>query len=122
MTHRQQQSRAGRRSSERTRVLSMRKLLIGSVAFTAMIAAPALASDLLPAKKSLYMQAPAPAWNWTGWYVGGNLGWGWGHTDSSLSLLDSGTRLSGSGDSPSFSGVTGGAQLGYNWQAGYWVF
>jgi outer membrane immunogenic protein len=53
-----------------------------------------------------YAPAPIPywySWNWTGPYMGANLGFQWG-------------SLSNSGASPS--GVAGGFQGGYNWQFG----
>jgi outer membrane immunogenic protein len=81
--------------------------------------------------------APAPsimtsaAYNWTGWYVGGNAGYGWGvGTDPGISLSDtSGTGFAAyvaAGGVPTASlqprGGFGGGQLGYNWQAGSWVY
>jgi outer membrane immunogenic protein len=65
--------------------------------------------------------------NWTGWYLGGNLGYGWGRARSDAELpgfsVDTGT-FAGIADVPgvssrqstSLDGFLGGAQLGYNWQ------
>ena len=101
----------------------MRKLLIGSVALMAMVAAPAMAGDLRPTKKPLYMQAPVPVFTWSGFYIGGNIGYSWGHSESTLSFLDAGGGLlSASGDTFQMNGVIGGAQIGYNWQVQTWVF
>jgi len=97
--------------------------------------APAAAADLPFAYKAPPI-APA-AYNWTGFYVGGNAGYAWGNQNSALSIVDSadpatchfcGTTsdvptAQGAG-SPSFNpkGFTGGGQLGYNWQASNWVY
>lgn len=73
------------------------------------------AADLPAAYK-----APPPAaapYNWTGFYIGGNLGYGWAHADATANIA--GTITSGS---ENLNGVLGGGQLGFNWQTGNWVF
>jgi outer membrane immunogenic protein len=68
-----------------------------------------------------YTKAPpiaGPVYNWTGFYIGGNVGYGWGNADTNfasapLTGADIGTTLS-----PDPRGVFGGAQVGYNWQFG----
>jgi len=74
---------------------------------------------------------PAPVYSWTGWYVGGNVGYGWGNARADIA--GSGTSLLfpiavpgfpgvpatlGFADSNTgrLDGVIGGAQLGYNYQ------
>jgi outer membrane immunogenic protein len=52
-----------------------------------------------------------PVYNWTGIYLGGNLGGGWTHTTLNDSFT--GVQIGNSG-----SGVVGGGQLGFNYQAG----
>jgi outer membrane immunogenic protein len=56
--------------------LVLRGPLLASVAVLALAAAsPALAADLP-------LKAPPPAvaaWNWSGFYIGGHGGYGWGH-------------------------------------------
>jgi outer membrane immunogenic protein len=61
---------------------------------------------------------------WTGFYVGGNVGYSWGNSDSIVSFFDSATGglLAAPSDSFSMDGVIGGGQLGYNWQTGNWVW
>lgn len=76
----------------------------------------ALAADMA---RPVYKAPPPPVvalYNWTGFYVGGNIGWGW--TDGSADIASAGLRgtLYGSGD-----GFLGGVQGGYNWQNGPWV-
>ena len=65
---------------------------------------------------------PVMATNWTGFYVGGHAGGGWGakewkSADGVLGGL-SGSRFQGSGD---VNGLLAGAQIGYNYQMGTWV-
>jgi len=50
--------------------------------------------------------------DWTGFYIGANIGYGWGRADGTTD------GLSGSED---LNGVLGGGQIGYNWQVGNWV-
>lgn len=65
-----------------------------------------------------YTKAPVyvdPGFNWSGFYLGGNIGYSWGRSSDSetLSRLNTGVGLvttTGSND------VIGGGQFGYNWQ------
>jgi outer membrane immunogenic protein len=60
--------------------------------------------------------APVPVYyNWTGVYVGGHFGYGWGR----FSGLDPST---GATDSVTAKGIFGGGQIGTNYQVGSWVF
>src|ERR1700737_2038586 len=65
----------------------------------------------------------ASYFHWTGTYIGTNFGYGFGHshTDAIFSDASLGTPLLATGSSAKFNGVLGGAQAGYNWQAGYWL-
>lgn len=80
------------------------------LAGTALCLAPltALAADL-PAR--IPIKAPAavaaPAFSWTGFYVGGHVGYGWGGHDTELLEEDHKSK-----------GVLGGFQAGYNYQTG----
>jgi outer membrane immunogenic protein len=51
---------------------NMKRLLLSGAAFGA-LATPAMAADLVPVYK-----APMPAYDWTGCYVGGDVGGAWG--------------------------------------------
>ncbi|MDB5617556.1 MAG: porin [Tardiphaga sp.] len=64
---------------------------------------------------SLY--SPVVAANWTGWYLGGNVGSGTGRDRSSLTANGTTERFNLAPD-----GINGGVQAGYNWQAGNWVY
>ena len=98
---------------------AMRKFLAAAVSFAAiaMAAAPASAADMA-------VKAPPPAplpviYNWSGFYIGANGGWGqsrncWDFVDvAGLVVADGCRERSG--------GLVGG-QIGYRWQAGTWVF
>jgi outer membrane immunogenic protein len=52
---------------------------------------------------------PARVYDWTGFYVGGNIGYGWGRQDAALTGF-------GSLGSANVDGIIGGGQVGYNWQ------
>jgi outer membrane immunogenic protein len=60
--------------------------------------------------------APVAA-NWTGWYLGGNIGSGTGRDRSSLTGLGANEQFNLAPD-----GINGGVQAGYNWQAANWVY
>jgi outer membrane immunogenic protein len=84
---------------------------VGLVAF-ASAAAPALAADMA-------VKAPPPAplpviYNWSGFYIGGNGGWGQSRNCVDFLNVTDGCRER--------SGGLGGGQFGYRWQASQWVF
>ncbi len=95
----------------------MKKIILAAVA-SAALAAPALAADL---PQRTYAKAPvvvAPIYDWTGFYIGANGGWG-----SSRNCWGDWTFAVGTpaGCHNSTGGVLGG-QFGYRWQAGQLVF
>jgi outer membrane immunogenic protein len=72
------------------------------------------------------LASPAPAYSWTGFYIGGNVGYGWGHANNSDNLiapcpiclvapLPDFATLAANG-SNRVDGAIGGGQIGYNWQ------
>jgi outer membrane immunogenic protein len=75
---------------------------IGALAMVSLMGA-ANAADL-PRREAMPAKAPvfAPVYNWTGFYLGVNLGGGWSSSESNFGEA---------------SGVVGGGQIGYNWQA-----
>jgi outer membrane immunogenic protein len=102
----------------------MKQILLAGVALGA-LAVPAVAVDLAP------LPVAPPVLSWTGFYVGGNVGWT-GSTDAVTNLgTDTGTGAFGTyllnGGIPGIvnlnqTGVIGGGQIGYNWQvAPTWV-
>ena len=102
----------------------MKKFLLGTVGLLALgMAAPATAADMAARP---YTKAPppmvAPIYDWTGFYIGGN--GGWGQSNSCLNFFNPldpfGTDFADGCVSRS-GGVIGG-QIGYRWQANQWVF
>jgi len=67
-----------------------------------------------------YTKAPlyaAPIFNWSGFYVGGNIGYSWGRSSETSVLTNSaGTVLFTEAETSSLNGIVGGAQVGDNWQ------
>ena len=61
---------------------------------------------------------PVPVYNWNGFYVGGNIGYSWGHWDTTGDVLDVSGFGTGIGAAQRLNpnGVIGGVQAGYNWQ------
>lgn len=105
----------------------MQKLPIGIVAVAALWTTSAFAADMaLKAPPP----APAPAWTWTGFYVGGNVGYGQSvNSDPRMSFVDNSGALTGyiaaGGIVPvavNPRGVIGGVQAGYNFQSANVVY
>ena len=91
----------------------MHKYLL-TISAAVLMAAPALAADLPTRAAPAAPVAAAPAFTWTGFYVGANAGYAWGTARFS--------DTDGDGVSGRYNGALGGAQIGYNWQAGDIVF
>lgn len=82
-------------------------ILAMTVAIMGAAAGAATAADLPRGQAPYYSPAPAAGYNWAGAYAGLNVGYEWG-------------KVSNTTVSPS--GLEGGAQAGYNWQNGQFVF
>ncbi len=106
----------------------MKKLLLAIIGSVILLAGGhATAADLAarPYTKAP-MVAPAAVYDWTGFYVGGNIG---GVTLSDKQdQYDAGSGCWWDCSDPEVhskmrgTGVLGGVQAGYNWQSGVWVF
>lgn len=94
----------------------MKKLLLATTAVLVLAANTAGAADL---GKPVYKAAPPPppAYSWTGWYFGVNVGYSWGRAKNDLTLGGVGVAS----ESQEMDGVIGGFQSGFNWQTGIWV-
>ncbi|HRF10368.1 MAG TPA: porin family protein [Xanthobacteraceae bacterium] len=87
----------------------LRKLVMG-VAGAIALCGVAAAADL-PVNKPIYKAVPAPVFNWTGFYVGGTVGYGWGDNRHFNTFVGVGSQ------NFDIDGFTGGLTLGVNWQA-----
>src|SRR5262249_37103599 len=128
---------AGRMVISVLRGTAMKKLAI--IVAIALIGTPVFAADMarkMPVKAPP-PPPPAPVYSWTGWYVGGNAGWGWGNTQemtSSVANTFCNTTFSGcflpaqvtlhaflqgvQNFDVKANGFIGGGQVGYNLQNG----
>jgi len=101
------------------------KKLLGGIAISALLAAPALAADL-PARMPV-KAAPAPVvavYSWAGCYIGGHGGWARAKTEliNTANTTAFGDLSPGQGFSVSDSGGLAGGHIGCNWQNGQFVF
>ena len=118
----------------------LKLLLAGAVVSVSIAIGPAVAADMP-------LKAPplAPAWNWTGFYLGGNVGYSWGRASTDFAesstatsvvtaTTPGGAPLPGNGATvvanafafgnakSDLDGWLAGVQAGYNWQRDQWVF
>ena len=120
----------------------MKKFFVCTIALgTIAMAGSAVAADMtMPLKAP---PAPLPAWSWTGFYAGGNVGYGWASdpttltdtTTTSLTRVDdadtptpvfiplgsTSASVAGSGNIDP-NGWLAGLQAGYNWQSNSIVY
>jgi outer membrane immunogenic protein len=85
------------------------------------VAAPAFGADLA-AHRQVYTKAPpavAAIYDWSGFYIGGNGGWGNSH--NSWNFVGPGLPVGPEGSHDASGGTIGG-QIGYRWQMGQFVF
>jgi outer membrane immunogenic protein len=87
--------------------------LLGATALAGISAQNATAADL-PTKGPSYV-SQVSAYNWTGFYAGANLGYGWANASATATLTGTPGSLTAS---ENLNGVLGGGQIGYNWQTG----
>jgi outer membrane immunogenic protein len=101
----------------------MKKLLLATTAFVVLAAASASAADM---RARPAYAPPPPVYSWNGWYIGGNVGYSWGHAkyDSTTTTSVLGVTVAGNAisESQKIDGVIGGVQTGYNYQFGGWVW
>ena len=93
--------------------------LLASASFIVASASAANAADI--PVKALARVAPVPSYGWSGFYIGGNVGYGVARNPSGLTRITlDGVIHETFNLSPH--GVLGGGQAGYNWQSSDWVF
>ncbi|MER8576140.1 porin family protein [Mesorhizobium sp. M1338] len=90
-------------------------IFVASVFVTALMAGTALAADTM-------VELPvASNYNWTGGYVGAQIGGGWSKVDQPWGFSEASPDIFDQDDADG-SGVLGGVHAGYNWQSGSFVF
>jgi len=100
-----------------------RLTLLAAAAIAVGAAAPALAADLPARAPAPYTKAPAivqAAYDWSGFYVGINGGWGTSRVNWNADPFPG--FAGGDEGSHDASGGTVGGQVGYRWQMSSWVF
>jgi outer membrane immunogenic protein len=104
----------------------MKHLSFGVIAAILMAAAVGPTANAADMPLKAPVPPPAPAYSWTGFYIGGNVGYGWGHANNSdnlsapcpICLVGPGPDFATlvAGGSNRVDGAIGGGQIGYNWQ------
>jgi outer membrane immunogenic protein len=99
----------------------MKKLILGTVALSAMGLADIASAADMPLKAPI-SEAPVP-YSWTGFYVGANAGYSQALDRSSMNSPVQVPVLQAGPETFNLQpgGVFGGLQAGYNWQFGKWV-
>jgi outer membrane immunogenic protein len=101
----------------------MRTALVAASALAVALAGQAAAADLpvAPAYRAAPIVVP---YNWNGYYLGANIGWSGAQSNVSWAPnltafpVDGTAIAAASTNRLNSNSVTGGAQTGYNWQAG----
>ncbi len=106
--------RRGRLANESKKGSPMKKLLLASAAAIA-FAGGAQAADLGSRRAPVAAAVIAPAFSWTGFYLGGHVGYGW-----ASSRYNDFSGVFGPA-SINANGFFGGIQAGYNWQMNNFV-
>ena len=100
----------------------MKKLIVAGAALLS-FAGTAIAADI-PARMPAKAPAAVVGFDWTGLYIGGNVGYSWGRSATDVQYFNAVTGLAivppaGSITSANINldGWIAGGQLGYNWQS-----
>src|SRR3954466_15665070 len=96
----------------------MNKLLLATIGFVA-LSGPAMSADMAARPYKAPPPIVAPIYDWTGFYIGANGGWGESH--SCVDFLNAAGVAFAQGCRDRSGGLIGG-QIGYRWQASQWVF
>jgi outer membrane immunogenic protein len=91
----------------------MKKLMLAGIVSIASVAGPAVAADL----PALAYKGPSPvAFNWSGCYLGGQIGAQQGRWSAGVNYVDPAAPASGSREFDAKGAFIGGAQMGCNYQ------
>jgi outer membrane immunogenic protein len=93
----------------------MRKLILAAAMIIGSTAAASAADMRMPTKAPIMA---APVFSWSGFYIGGHAGYGWGDTDARWDPLPSPAAFNADPVARNLKGAgfVGGVHLGYNWQ------
>jgi outer membrane immunogenic protein len=101
----------------------MKKSTVGLVAIGALIAGPAMAADLRMPVKAPPMAPAVAAYSWTGFYLGGEVGYGWASDTTTVvtqTSLTPGFPV-GFSSTRNLTGILGGVNAGFNYQISQFV-
>ncbi|MCA0316477.1 MAG: porin family protein [Proteobacteria bacterium] len=99
----------------------MKKFLLAGVAAAA-LASGAQAADLGVPRGPVAAAVVAPMFNWTGFYLGGQIGYGWGRaTQPWTFVIVNPTTFPNAQANAGQSGVVGGGHVGFNYQINQFV-
>jgi outer membrane immunogenic protein len=87
----------------------------------AFAAAATLAGTAFAAEPAPTPPPPVPVFTWNGLYVGGQIGYAWGHDPVSWSGISNDDELATGTFSQTPQGVIGGGHVGYNLQYNQWL-
>ena len=90
----------------------LKRALLGATALV-LLAGTASAADLATRYPVKAAPIPVQVFSWTGFYIGGNVGWGWADNTYDYTPFAAPTYSYNPGTS---NGFTGGLQMGYNYQ------
>jgi outer membrane immunogenic protein len=102
----------------------MKRLFLGLIAAIVLATTHAFAADLWAPQPMPYKALPppaAPAWDWTGFYLGVDVGAAWA-TDTVSPTIDDGGVPFPRSNKLSTSGPLGGATIGFNYQLSSFLF
>ena len=97
----------------------------GCIALGVFVPASAFAADLAARMPVKAPPVAATIFSWSGFYIGGHVGYAWGRSMTDVGLpdaLDCGGGLSCESISHDVDGAFGGGYIGYNWQVNSFVF
>ena len=101
----------------------MKLLALATTALLALGASAGAADIPMRTRGPAYTTAPVPQSTWTGWYVGGNIGYSWGRSENDVQVtglppgilgLSTASLVAGDHDRQNADGIIGGLQTGYN--------
>jgi len=94
----------------------MNRLTIGAVAALCFSGCYANAADLAVKARPLPQSYVSAVYDWSGFYVGGHIGYGWADPN-----INPGAGVTVT-NHPQPNGFLGGGQIGVQWQTGAWVY